>query len=169
MKPLSTVTDDMDAQAVAPVPSPALRLATFLPYRLNVLATVISEGLAQLYAERGSLDIPSWRVLATVGEFETITAKSIGRHAHMGKVKVSRAVTDLEARGWIERKQNPNDMREAFLALTVEGQRNYREIVPLAHGYDARLRAGLDDKEKEILDVVIEKMLINAKTHEVQQ
>ncbi|WP_089504096.1 MarR family winged helix-turn-helix transcriptional regulator [Methylobacterium indicum] len=169
MKPLSTASEPLAVHGGADEPSPALRLATFMPYRLNVLATVISEGLAQLYAERFLLDIPGWRVLATIGEFGEITAKSIGQHAHMNKVKVSRAVADLEARGWIERQQNPDDMRESFLTLTVEGQRNYREIVPLAHSYEARLRANLNEQEQQIFDLVIDKILASVSARETHE
>ncbi len=36
---------------------PALLLETFLPYRLNVAAAQVSEGLARVYSERFGLDI----------------------------------------------------------------------------------------------------------------
>ena len=37
------------APAAAPLPRGALRLAAFLPYRLNVVSAVASEGLARIY------------------------------------------------------------------------------------------------------------------------
>jgi len=39
----------------------ALRLETFLPYRLSVLANEVSTRLASVYAERFGLTIPEWR------------------------------------------------------------------------------------------------------------
>ncbi|MGY2046742.1 MarR family winged helix-turn-helix transcriptional regulator [Methylobacterium sp. JK268] len=157
MKPLSTLS--------APEPGngeEGLALATFLPYRLNVLATVISEGLARLYGERFDLDIPGWRVLATVGEYGSITGTAVGQHARMSKVKVSRAVAALAARGWIERRPNADDLREAFLTLTAEGRRAYRDIVPLARGYEAALLRDLGEGERRALSALIDRLLAAA-------
>jgi DNA-binding MarR family transcriptional regulator len=135
-----------------------LTLATFLPYRLNVAASVVSEGLARIYEERFGIGIPEWRVLATAGEFGTVTATAIGRHAHMGKVKVSRAVAMLEARGLIARAPNEEDRREAFLVLTRAGRAMYEEIVPLALGYAARLSAGLAPDERALLERLLDRL-----------
>ena len=76
------------------------------PIGLSVLAAVVSEGLARSYSEQFGIGVPEWRVLATIGEFQSITAKAIGAHAHMGKVKVSRAVAALEGRALIQRTPN---------------------------------------------------------------
>jgi DNA-binding MarR family transcriptional regulator len=133
----------------------ALRLAEFLPYRLNVLATVVSEGLARIYAERFGIGIPEWRVLATLGEFGAMTATAIGRHSHMGKVKVSRAVAALAARGLVARERDGEDLRAAFLVLTREGQRMYRQIAPLALDFTARLTAELDARDLAAFDRLV--------------
>lgn len=144
--------------------SPKLSLARFLPYRLNVLATVTSEGLGRIYGERFGIGIPEWRVLATVGEFGSITAKAIGRHAHMGKVKVSRAAAALEVRGLLARKPNADDLREAFLVLTPSGQAMYDEIAPLALDYEASLNATLTTDERAVLDEMIGRLIVTAES-----
>ena len=144
------------------VSSHALTLATFLPYRLSVASTVVSEGLARIYEERFDIGIPEWRVLSTVGEFASITAKAIGLHAHMSKVKVSRAAASLEARGLIRRTPNPEDMREAFLVHTPAGRAMYDEIAPLALGYVARLTDGFSADDLAALDGLIERLLAGA-------
>jgi DNA-binding MarR family transcriptional regulator len=139
-----------------------LTLAEFLPYRLSVLATLASEGLARIYAARFGIGIPEWRVLATAGEFEPITAKAIGRHARMGKVKVSRAAAALEARGLVRRAPNPADLREAFLTLTGEGRRVYAALVPLALGYADALAADLSEPERAALDGLVARLTARA-------
>ena len=141
---------------------PRLSLSGFLPYRLNVMAAVVSEGLARIYGERFGIGIPEWRILATVGECGAITATALGLHAHMGKVKVSRAASALEARGFVERRQNPDDMREAFLALTPEGQEVYGRIIPLALDYVERLTQELSPEEARALDLLIGKLIARA-------
>ena len=94
-----------------------------------------------------------------MGEFQSITGKAIGLHSHMGKVKVSRAVASLEARGLIRRSPNEDDMREAFLVLTPEGARLYGEIAPLALAYVKRLESTLSPSELETLNAVLEKLM----------
>ena len=140
----------------------SLTLAGFLPYRLNVAAAAVSEGLARLYATRFGIGIPEWRVLATVGEFRSLTATAIGLHAHMGKAKVSRAAAALETRGLIRRAPNPEDLREAFLVLTPEGEAVYAEIVPLALDYARTLTAEFRPGEEAMLNRLIDRLLRRA-------
>jgi DNA-binding MarR family transcriptional regulator len=142
---------------------PRLLLETFLPYRLNVLAAEASEGLARVYAERFGLDIPAWRVLATLGQFGAVTATAIGEHSHMHKTKVSRAVMDLERRGLVGRKANPRDKREAFIELTAHGEAVFAEIVPLALAYQQELAAPLGAEGRAALESMFDLLLEQAK------
>lgn len=134
---------------------PMLELERFLPYRLNVLAHVVSQGLSELYAGRHGLGIPEWRVIATLGQFGTMTAKQIGTHSHMHKTKVSRAVASLMRRRLVSRRANRQDLREAFLALTGPGRAVYGDLVPLAQDFAATLVAGLSQEDQAALDRLI--------------
>lgn len=140
----------------------ALRLEAFLPYRLNVLAAAVSEGLARVYSERFGLDIPGWRVLATLGQFGPVSSKQIGSHSRMHKTKVSRAVTDLEARGLVRRDANPDDKREAIVALTHRGTVTYREIVPLALAYEREVLAAFPAGEAQQLEAALDRLAESA-------
>jgi DNA-binding MarR family transcriptional regulator len=129
-----------------------LRLETFLPYRLNVLAAAVSEGLARVYSERFGITIPEWRVIATLGQSGQATAKAIGLHSRMHKTKVSRAVAGLEERSLVERLANTHDKREAFISLTPAGRKTYHAILPLAAAYETRLLGVLTDDQRAELD-----------------
>jgi DNA-binding MarR family transcriptional regulator len=143
-------------------PSPTLRLEQFLPYRLNVVAATVSEGLARVYSQRFQLDIPGWRVIATLGQFGEATATAIGQHSHMHKTKVSRAVAELTARALVERAPSPRDRREAILTLSDAGRRMYEEIVPLAQGFEAQLLARLTETDTATLDALLDRLLSEA-------
>ena len=69
----------------------------------------MTQALSRIYAERYRIGVPEWRVLVTLGEFGMMTAKAIGRHSHMHKTKVSRAVALLERRKLVSRKANRAD------------------------------------------------------------
>jgi DNA-binding MarR family transcriptional regulator len=116
-----------------------LQLEQFLPYRLNRIAAAVSQDFRSVYGPHHDLTIPEWRVLATLGQFEEMSAKAIGRHSAMHKTKVSRAVRALEERRWLRRRQSEEDRREEILTLTAQGERAYRQIVPKALAFERRL------------------------------
>lgn len=135
--------------------SPSLRLETFLPYRLNVLAALASEALSRIYRDRHGIAVPEWRVLATLGQYGRLTARDIGAHSHMHKTKVSRAVADLEARRLLTRTASRDDRREAHLSLTAKGVRVYRDLVPDALAFARALEESLSAAERRALDKAI--------------
>jgi len=132
-----------------------LPLATFLPYRLNVLAATVSESLATLYARRFGIDIPQWRVLATLGEFERMTARDVCAHAKMNKTTASRAVAALHARGLVRREVDRADARQVFLSLKPKGRQVYEALVPEALDFAARLVDGLDTADRAALERIL--------------
>ena len=91
-----------------------LKLEKFLPYQLNVVASLVSLALSRVYARRYGIGVPEWRVLVTLGQYGVMTGKAIGAHTHMHKTKVSRAVALMEQRKLLVRRANRADMREFF-------------------------------------------------------
>lgn len=109
----------------------SLELAAFIPYRLNRLAVGVSDHLSGMYRQRFGLDVPEWRVMATVGSEHGCTAQHIAESTRMHKTRVSRAIAHLEARELIERASSATDRREREVHLTRAGRRMYAELVPL--------------------------------------
>lgn len=125
-----------------------LRLEDFLPYKLNVVASVVSQALSRIYAERYGIGVPEWRVLVTLGQFGTMTGKAVGRHSHMHKTKVSRAVAFLEKRKLVQRRANREDLREAFLSLTPAGRAIYEDLAPSALEFARKLNDAIDPSDR---------------------
>ncbi len=94
-------------------------------------------------------------VVAQLGEFGKLTSRDIGELAQMHKTKVSRAVTELEKRGFVSRSENRQDRRESFVELTSAGKRVYDQIVPLALGFEARWVEGIAPDELTIFERVL--------------
>ncbi len=135
-----------------------LKLEEFLPYRLNVCASLVSQALSRIYADRYKIGVPEWRVLVTLGEFGMMTAKAIGHHSHMHKTKVSRAVALLERRKLVIRRANRADLREAFLSLTPAGQDIYSELAPTALAFAEKLMESVDAADRPALDRALTKL-----------
>lgn len=130
----------------------ALSLEEFLPYRFNRLADAVSRDFARIYRQRFGLTRPEWRLLATLGQFATMTATDIGRHSAMHKTKVSRAVSALEQRRWLVRQADARDRRIEHLSLTKAGLDAYRELVPLARAFEAALWEAIGPQGKAAFD-----------------
>jgi DNA-binding MarR family transcriptional regulator len=129
-----------------------LKLEEFLPYRLNVVANLVSQALSRIYSERYGIGVPEWRVLVTLGQCGVMTAKQIGAHTHMHKTKVSRAVAELERRKLIARRANRADLRESFLSLAAPGRAMYEDLAPSALAFAARLIEALDPADRAAFD-----------------
>ena len=138
-------------------------LERFLPYRLNVLASLASNALAQIYAERFGLSIPAWRVVATLGQYDVRTARDIAARGVMHKSTVSRAVSALEARGLVARRPNQDDRREELLALTRDGRDIYEALAPEALAFEDRLIRVLTLEERDALGRLIDRLSDHAR------
>jgi len=112
-----------------------LKLEDFLPYQLNIAASLVSQALSRIYVERYGIGVPEWRVLVTLGQFGVMTGKAVGAHSHMHKTKVSRAVAHLEKSKLIQRRSNKSDLRESLLSLTAEGRAIYEDLAPGARDF----------------------------------
>jgi DNA-binding MarR family transcriptional regulator len=111
--------------------APRLDLFRFVPFRLNRLAAEVSNALSGEYQVRYGLDIPGWRVLATLGfRNEACSAQYISDCTRTHKSTISRAVTALLERQVVERVENAEDRREFRLRLTRKGRALYEELIP---------------------------------------
>jgi DNA-binding MarR family transcriptional regulator len=148
---------ELAARPAAPSEAP-LKLEQFLPYQLNVIASLVSQALSRVYARRYRIGVPEWRVLVTLGQYGVMTGKAIGSHTHMHKTKVSRAVALLEKRRLLLRRANRADMRESFLSLTANGRAIYEELAPHALDFARKLTEILAPADREAFDRALKQL-----------
>jgi DNA-binding MarR family transcriptional regulator len=140
-----------------------LKLEEFLPYRLNVVASLISQALSRIYAKRYDIGIAEWRVLVTLGQYGVMTGKAVGEHSHMHKTKVSRAVALLEKRKLIARRANRADMRETFLTLTPAGRAIYEDLAPIALTFVKQFVEAIDPADRPTFDRALARLTERAR------
>jgi len=134
---------------VAAHAGPRLNLFGFVPFRLNRLAAEVSSALSGEYRERYGLDIPEWRVLATLGlRNEPCSAQYIVHCTRTHKSTISRAVTALMERQLVERVENRNDRREFDLGLTRRGRTLYERLIPRLLRKEREIMACLTRQEQ---------------------
>jgi DNA-binding MarR family transcriptional regulator len=136
-----------------------LDLFKFVPFRLNRLAAEVSNALAVEYQERYGLDIPAWRVLATLGfRKDACSAQYVAECTRTHKSTISRAVTALMQRGFIERVENENDRREFRLRLTRKGRALYEELFPRLLQREQEILACLSAQERRDFATLLTKL-----------
>jgi DNA-binding MarR family transcriptional regulator len=137
----------------------SLDLLSFMPFRLNRLAAEVSAALSGEYQERYGLDIPEWRVLATLGfRNDACSAQYIAHCTRTHKSTISRAVTALMARQLVERVENEDDRREFQLRMTRKGKALYEELVPRLKRKEHEILSCLSAQERRDFALVLGKI-----------
>lgn len=131
--------------------SEKIDLHNFLPFRLNRVATLLSRRLSEIYSKKFGLDIPQWRVLATLGFRSTCTAQTIVCLTYTHKSTISRAVSKLTAAGYIESVSSETDKREQVLRLSPSGQALYDELAPMVRQVEAEVIAEMQNQNYDEL------------------
>ena len=127
-----------------------LDLFRFVPFRLNRLAAEVSSALSSEYPARYGLDIPEWRVLATLGfRNEACSAQYIAHCTRTHKSTISRAVTALMNRQLVERIENADDRREFALRMTPNGKALYQELIPRLLRREQEILSCLSAQERQ--------------------
>ena len=116
-----------------------LELERFIPYRLSVLSNRLSSAIARIYAERFSLGMTEWRVMAVLGRYPDLSANEVTKRTAMDKVAVSRAVARLIEADWLVRSLHEDDRRRSVLRLSTAGYAIYDEVAPLALAFEQRV------------------------------
>jgi DNA-binding MarR family transcriptional regulator len=130
--------------------SPALDLFRFVPFRLNRLAAEVSAALSSEYQQRYGLDIPEWRVLATLGfRDDACSAQYIAHCTRTHKSTISRAVTALMRRQLVERVENEDDRREFRLRMTRKGNALYEQLIPRLLRKEGEILSCLSAQERK--------------------
>jgi DNA-binding MarR family transcriptional regulator len=139
--------------------SSRLDLFRFTPFRLNRLSAEVSAALSSEYRVRYGLDIPEWRVLATLGfRNDACSAQYISDCTRTHKSTISRAVTALMERQVVERVENEADRREFRLRLTRKGRLLYEELIPRLLRKEQEILSCLSAQEKKQFTTLLGKI-----------
>lgn len=109
-----------------------IRLDSFLPYRLSLLAHALSLGTAELEAGRHQLTVQEWKVMAIIADHGPLIPAEIRRHGTQDKSTISWAIKRLQQRGFLIRQPRDGDGRTFEVSLSEAGWAYYGAIAPKA-------------------------------------
>ncbi|MEU1209663.1 MarR family transcriptional regulator [Nocardia sp. NPDC005825] len=129
---------------------------------LQVHALLVPELDAELRRATG-LPLSWYDVLLELDAPHRLRMSDLGERVVLSRTRVSRLVTEMEMQGLVRREANPDDGRSAFVAITDQGRRRFRESAPhYLAGIERRFGEKLDAKELETLASALRKVLAPA-------
>ena len=140
----------------------AIRLQSFLPYQITLLADRIARQTAAVARRHDGLNLSHWRVLAAVAEKPGRTANDVVAVTPMDKGIVSRAVKSLIDMNLISRKSSKDDGRIGHLFLTAKGARRYHSMADEVRKVDETLKTALSEKECDALRNILTRLIVNS-------
>ena len=138
-----------------------MKLEDMLAYKVAMLASDLSESLANEYAEY-KLTNPEWRILATLGAakdsvpLSSLTAKELAMATRLDKVQVSRALERLVKRDAIHKRSCTDDKRATLISLSIKGEQIYKTLLPKIICWQNNRLENITDDEYQIFLKVID-------------
>jgi DNA-binding MarR family transcriptional regulator len=118
------------------------------------LLTALGHDAATRFAEQMAtieLSPPHAGILRTIAAEPGRSQQALSGRLGVLPSRVVAYVDELEERGYVERRRNPDDRRLHALHLTASGKRLLRKISALARQHEDTITAGLDDRQRGTL------------------
>ena len=131
-----------------------------LPYRLLLLARMIDRRSAR-DLQRHGLSLAEWRVLAFVGSSGPATASKIGKFGEIDRAEISRAVSRLESRGLIERRQDESHRKRFIISPTAAGESLFVAVRDERRHFFKAMTEGISPSDRKAMDKGLEAMALN--------
>lgn len=115
--------------------------------------------------EKFKLSTGIYPYLLILNENEGISQNEISRELNVDKAMSARTVKKLIELGYIEKKENKEDVRAYKLFLTESGRKMIPEIIKVIHNWIGILVEGCSEEEMQVGIEFLDKVLLNAKKH----
>jgi DNA-binding MarR family transcriptional regulator len=103
-----------------------------LSYRLARVAGLNDRSGHAHLTEEFSITLSEWRVLGNIRTLAPVTLSDVSRAMLIDKGQLSRTVSALVARGWLQSQASKLDRRTAHVSLTPSGLREHDRILAFA-------------------------------------
>lgn len=128
-------------------------------WRISFVANFFTGPIYADLMERFDLSRPGFVILFSLSHEDALVARDVGLVTGLPKNSISRAVTELEAKGLIARATGTKDKRAKPLSLTPQGRALLEKVVPLFADRQAAMLAPLDAAERQEFDRLISKIV----------
>lgn len=128
-------------------------------WRINFIANFFTGPLYRRLGEEHGVTRPEFVILYCLKHMPGLVAQDICRVTGQPKNSISRAVSDLLRKEYVERGTDPTDRRAKPLSLTSSGRRILGEIEPMVEARQVKMRSVLNEEEQAQFDALVRKMV----------
>ncbi|MSU91294.1 MarR family transcriptional regulator [Rhodobacteraceae bacterium 2CG4] len=128
-----------------------------LSFRISRLSKLLDSHAAKQLAPH-ELGLTWYRILMVLSIFGQTTAADLSRLMVIDRAQISRAVSDLLARGLLAQQTDPNNRRKKLLNLTPAGRAILSEVQPMLESRQKVFADLLDEDELMALRSAIDKI-----------
>jgi DNA-binding MarR family transcriptional regulator len=131
---------------------------------VGFLLSQLGAHASALFAERvASLNLtpPQVGFLRLVGSEAGLSQQAIAGRLGMAPSRLVPLIDDMEARGLVERRRDPQDRRNHALYLTEKADRLMGQLNGVAVAHEEAICAGLDPKERQQLAALLQRVAAN--------
>jgi DNA-binding MarR family transcriptional regulator len=152
-------------------PDPDETPAFVADYLLYLLAAASDGASAQFHDQvrNSGLRVPEWRVLACLHDSDGAMITQLARIALVEQSRLTRIIAQMEERGLVLRKNDPDDGRRVRIFLTSEGQILTDRLVQQAQLHEKSLLARLAPKEGEDLKPTLRALIVALQQDALEQ
>ncbi|MEM7520099.1 MAG: MarR family winged helix-turn-helix transcriptional regulator [Pseudomonadota bacterium] len=128
-------------------------------WRLNFIANFFTGPVYRQLGESHGISRPEFVILYCLMHMPGLVAQDICRVTGQPKNSISRAVSDLLRKEYVQRGTDPEDKRAKPLSLTVAGRRMLESVAPIVKARQDSMRAALTAAELAQFDSLVRKMV----------
>lgn len=121
-------------------------LVTHVSHKLSSLLLLELEFLIKNNSE---LNLASWRALRRVSTFENPSQKELVKFANVDQGQMSRALSDLEKKGFVISQQLEQDKRKRRFSITDSGKSYHQQLNLIIDDFHQELTSSLTESELE--------------------
>jgi len=110
-----------------------------------------------------------WTFLRILWERDGLTQRELSQEAGVMEPTTFTALKAMEAQGWVERRQKPDNRRNVYVYLTPKGRALKRKLVPLAEDVNRVALHGLPPAEVARLRRTLVAMIENLARDEARE
>ncbi|XXM70644.1 MarR family winged helix-turn-helix transcriptional regulator [Lysinibacillus sphaericus] len=96
-------------------------------------------------------------------EVDEISQRALQREVNIDNAAVTRHLKQLEAKGMVSRRKNPDDNRITFVSLTDEGRERIASLCKEKKQFIAQMLKDFSEDEQEILSGLLMRIQQNVK------
>jgi MarR family transcriptional regulator for hemolysin len=120
----------------------------------------VSRAFAAAIGTAGA-SLPTWLVLLSLKTRKPANQRELADAVNIREATLTHHLNAMESDGLITRERDPENRRIQRVVLTEAGEATFLQLRDAAVGFNARLCAGIDDRELDALGDLLERLRAN--------